>query len=127
MLLRASQTKPEYVVVDYRRCFELIYYSPQGVQGVGDNCLTAVSVVTDSVTVPPPPPPPAADTCSLYRVQHITHSHVVTANMRGQIKAWDLRAEREQPTSSVMASQQQVSPESPQGHSRLGQPTVFVD
>ncbi|XP_037082016.1 nucleoporin Nup43-like [Pollicipes pollicipes] len=48
-----------------------------------------------------------ADTCSLYRVQHITHSHVVTANMRGQIKSWDVRSAGRSPTSSVMASQQQ--------------------
>ncbi|XP_043247258.1 nucleoporin Nup43-like isoform X3 [Amphibalanus amphitrite] len=51
----------------------------------------------------------AADTCSVYRVQHVTHSHVVTANMRGQLKSWDLRADSDEPTSSVMASQQQCA------------------
>lgn len=45
----------------------------------------------------------------MHRVQHISHSNVATANMRGQIKCWDLRADQDSPTSSMTASQQQVN------------------
>jgi len=48
-----------------------------------------------------------ADTCSMYRVQHLSHSHVVTSNMRGQIKSWDVRSQEVKPTASVVSSQQQ--------------------
>lgn len=45
-----------------------------------------------------------ADSCPMTCVAFLKHNEVVTGNLRGQLKMWDLRAPDNVPLSSFMAS-----------------------
>lgn len=45
-----------------------------------------------------------ADSCSLTAVQFVKHDQIITANMRGQMKLWDLRSNDDNPVSTYFLS-----------------------
>lgn len=52
-----------------------------------------------------------ADSCSMYSVDFLRYSEVLTGNSRGHMKVWDLRNDRDVPVTTFMLSDQvKVSP-----------------
>ena len=49
-----------------------------------------------------------ADSCSLRSVCFLKHNEVLTGNLRGQMKVWDLKSSSDKPTSTFMLSGEQV-------------------
>ncbi|XP_014210853.1 nucleoporin Nup43 isoform X2 [Copidosoma floridanum] len=47
-----------------------------------------------------------ADSCSLYCVDFLRHNEILTGNIRGHMKVWDLRSDQDAPTTTVMLSEQ---------------------
>jgi nuclear pore complex protein Nup43 len=47
-----------------------------------------------------------ADSCSLYCVDFLRHSEILTGNIRGHMKVWDLRSEHDTPATTIMLSEQ---------------------
>lgn len=47
-----------------------------------------------------------ADSCSIYSVDFLRHSEVLTGNSRGHMKVWDLRNDRDMPATTFMLSDQ---------------------
>lgn len=47
-----------------------------------------------------------ADSCSLYCVDFLRHSEILTGNLRGHMKVWDLRSEQDTPATTFMLSDQ---------------------
>lgn len=50
-----------------------------------------------------------ADSCSITDITFTRASEVVSSNMRGQLKLWDLRSNQQQPTSTFLLSSDQVA------------------
>ncbi|XP_030762487.1 nucleoporin Nup43 [Sitophilus oryzae] len=51
-----------------------------------------------------------ADSCSLGCVLFLKHNEILTSNLRGQMKIWDLRSQTNTPTKTFMLSGDQVTP-----------------
>ncbi|CAG9769548.1 unnamed protein product [Ceutorhynchus assimilis] len=51
-----------------------------------------------------------ADSCSINCVIYLNHNEILTSNLRGQMKSWDLRSDTKQPKSSFMLSGDLVTP-----------------
>lgn len=51
-----------------------------------------------------------ADSCSIHCVIFSKHNEVLTSNLRGQLKIWDLRTQNNIPSSTFMLSGDQVTP-----------------
>ncbi|XP_028132320.1 nucleoporin Nup43 [Diabrotica virgifera virgifera] len=51
-----------------------------------------------------------ADSCSIHCVIFLKHNEVLTSNLRGQMKIWDLRSTDGKPNSTFMISGEQVTP-----------------
>lgn len=51
-----------------------------------------------------------ADSCSIHRVIFIKHNEILTSNLRGQMKIWDLRSNNKVPNITFMLSGDQVTP-----------------
>lgn len=49
-----------------------------------------------------------ADSCSLRCVCFLKHNEVLTGNLRGQMKVWDLKSTTDKPASTFMLSGEQV-------------------
>lgn len=49
-----------------------------------------------------------ADSCSLRSVCFLKHNEVLTGNLRGQMKVWDLKSSSDKPTSTFMLSGEQI-------------------
>ncbi|XP_011495665.1 PREDICTED: nucleoporin Nup43 [Ceratosolen solmsi marchali] len=47
-----------------------------------------------------------ADSCSLHCVDFLRHSEILTGNIRGHMKVWDLRSEQDTPATTIMLSEQ---------------------
>lgn len=47
-----------------------------------------------------------ADSCSLYCVDFLRHSEILTGNIRGHMKVWDLRSDQDTPATTIMLSEQ---------------------
>ncbi|OXU27468.1 hypothetical protein TSAR_011206 [Trichomalopsis sarcophagae] len=47
-----------------------------------------------------------ADSCSLYCVDFLRHSEILTGNIRGHMKVWDLRSDQDTPSTTIMLSEQ---------------------
>ncbi|KAJ8682998.1 hypothetical protein QAD02_018790 [Eretmocerus hayati] len=47
-----------------------------------------------------------ADSCSLYCIDFLRHSEILTGNIRGHMKVWDLRSDQDIPATSIMLSDQ---------------------
>nr|CAI5860046.1 unnamed protein product [Callosobruchus analis] len=50
-----------------------------------------------------------ADSCSIHSVLFLKHNEILTSNLRGQMKVWDLRNSGEQPSNTFMLSGDQVT------------------
>lgn len=46
-----------------------------------------------------------ADSCALNCVDFLRHSEILTGNNRGLMKGWDLRTDKDVPTTSIMLSE----------------------
>lgn len=57
-----------------------------------------------------------ADSCSIHCVIFLKHSQLLTSNLRGQMKVWDIRSAGNEPVSTFMLSGEQVSPTCLQFH-----------
>ncbi|KAJ8919107.1 hypothetical protein NQ315_012092 [Exocentrus adspersus] len=51
-----------------------------------------------------------ADSCSIHCVIFVKHNEILTSNLRGQMKVWDLRSSKEEPSITFMLSGDQVTP-----------------
>ncbi|KAJ3634208.1 hypothetical protein MTP99_011112 [Tenebrio molitor] len=51
-----------------------------------------------------------ADSCSIHCVTFLKHSEILTGNLRGHLKIFDIRAPKNEPTTTFMLSGTQVSP-----------------
>ncbi|XP_023012732.2 nucleoporin 43 [Leptinotarsa decemlineata] len=51
-----------------------------------------------------------ADSCSIQCVIFLKHNEILTSNLRGQLKIWDLRSSSNNPNSTFMISGDQVTP-----------------
>lgn len=51
-----------------------------------------------------------ADSCSINCVIFSKHNEILTSNLRGQMKIWDLRSDSNEPNSTFMLSGDQVTP-----------------
>ncbi|KAG5871197.1 hypothetical protein JTB14_025097 [Gonioctena quinquepunctata] len=51
-----------------------------------------------------------ADSCSIQCVIFLKHNEILTSNLRGQLKIWDLRSSSNDPNSTFMISGDQVTP-----------------
>jgi len=51
-----------------------------------------------------------ADSCSIQCVIFLKHNEILTSNLRGQMKVWDLRSGNNKPTNTFMLSGDQVTP-----------------
>ncbi|KAK2575703.1 hypothetical protein KPH14_012093 [Odynerus spinipes] len=47
-----------------------------------------------------------ADSCSIYCVDFLRHSEILTGNLRGHMKVWDLRNDQDSPATTFMLSEQ---------------------
>lgn len=50
-----------------------------------------------------------ADSCSLHCVSFLKYNEVLTGNLRGQMKIWDLRSQEDNPTSTFMLNGDQIA------------------
>ncbi|VEN52397.1 unnamed protein product [Callosobruchus maculatus] len=50
-----------------------------------------------------------ADSCSIHSALFLKHDEILTSNLRGQMKVWDLRNSRDQPSNTFMLSGDQVT------------------
>ncbi|KAJ8942682.1 hypothetical protein NQ314_010004 [Rhamnusium bicolor] len=51
-----------------------------------------------------------ADSCSIYCVIFLKHNEILTSNLRGQMKVWDLRSSNNEPNTTFMLSSDLLTP-----------------